>query len=294
VGSFGNADKQPKPTPGDYAELLKEIEDIKNTGGGSSGDGCGITVVDDFDLEKEYGAKEVPSMNNFADKLSILSEISASLVDVEKLKAKDIELSDKIDKNKTDITQYVISELSRKQNNLVDTASVGQTVRVKDVDANGKPTNWEPVDFPVGGDGDVWEYICDISVAEDTENPINVIAQDLGAEYKKLNIVVNKNSAGGLLTSGSDSYPLKIFANKEWNQGLVAQFPVSVTNTGWAIYDCDIEYNSVTKHIKSVTTIGNGSFVKHVNNTLSAPMSKLWFKGNGFKTFTIKIYGVRA
>jgi hypothetical protein len=301
VGSFGNADKQPKPTPGDYAELLKEIEDIKNSGGGSSGDGCGITVVDDLDLEKEYGAKEVPSMNNFADKLSILSEISASLMDVEKLKAKDIELSDKIDKNKTDITQYVISELSRKQNNLVDTASVGQTVRVKDVDANGKPIDWEPVDFPVGGSSEEWEHICDIPVVEDTENPLFKITQSLGADYKTLHIVVNKNTAGGLVATATDSYPLKIYGNSHHNNNLIGQFGADVTSSGYSFYSCEFDYNKYTNLITGWSSICPKSHWKTINGNIRKPIHTLVFVNNaksgataGFYTFTIKVWGVRA
>lgn len=42
------------------------------------------------------------------------------------------------------------------------TAQVGQTIAVKSVDENGKPTEWEAVDFPK----EVWEKINEITVDE--------------------------------------------------------------------------------------------------------------------------------
>lgn len=42
--------------------------------------------------------------------------------------------------------KYLSSEVAK-----VDTASVGQTIVVKEVDENGKPTEWEAVDMPSGG-----------------------------------------------------------------------------------------------------------------------------------------------
>lgn len=38
-------------------------------------------------------------------------------------------------------------------------AEVGQTIRVKAVDENGKPTEWEAVDFPEGGGATTWEDV---------------------------------------------------------------------------------------------------------------------------------------
>jgi hypothetical protein len=46
-------------------------------------------------------------------------------------------------------------------------ANVGQTIAVKEVDENGKPTVWEAVDLPTGGSGGTWETIIDYTVPED-------------------------------------------------------------------------------------------------------------------------------
>ena len=67
---------------------------------GASGDSCGITVVDEFDVGGEYGKKEVPSMQALINTLSTMAEAFASTEDIEKLNAKDIELSDKLTQHK--------------------------------------------------------------------------------------------------------------------------------------------------------------------------------------------------
>lgn len=57
------------------------------------------------------------------------------------------------------LLQYVITimgtmdKLESHYNHIYVTAEVGQTIAVKSVDANGKPTEWEAVDMPTGGGG---------------------------------------------------------------------------------------------------------------------------------------------
>lgn len=47
-------------------------------------------------------------------------------------------------------------------------ATVGQTVKVKAVDAEGKPTAWEAVDMASGGGRETWEKIADVAFTADT------------------------------------------------------------------------------------------------------------------------------
>jgi hypothetical protein len=148
--------------------------------------------------------------------------------------------------------------------------------------------------------GEEWEHICDVSVVEDTENPITNITQDLGASYKKLYILINKNTEGGLVTSGADSYPLRIFADWHHNNNLVGMFGTAVTSTGWNKYSCEIDYNPVLGIITGWSSIGVTNHFKQVNVTFKSAIKKLIFvniphttTGGGFKTFTINIYGVR-
>lgn len=57
----------------------------------------------------------------------------------------------------------------------------------------------------------MWEHICTIPVSAD--DALTEITQDLGAEYKKILITMNKNSAGGLVNGSTDSYMIDIYGD---------------------------------------------------------------------------------
>lgn len=63
-------------------------------------------------------------------------------------------------------------------------ATVGQTIKVKAVDADGKPTAWEAVDM-AGRDTEVWEKVCQVTT---TEN-VSFIYQPFDGYYKKIRAI---------------------------------------------------------------------------------------------------------
>lgn len=63
-------------------------------------------------------------------------------------------------------------------------ATVGQTIKVKAVDANGKPTAWEAVDM-AAGDTEVWEKVCQVTTNEN----VSFIYQPFGGYYKKIRAI---------------------------------------------------------------------------------------------------------
>ena len=63
-------------------------------------------------------------------------------------------------------------------------ATVGQTIKVKTVDADGKPTAWEAVDM-AAGDTEVWEKVCEVTTTENT----TAIYQSFGGNYKKIRAI---------------------------------------------------------------------------------------------------------
>lgn len=65
-----------------------------------------------------------------------------------------------------------------------ETAEVGQTIVVKEVDENGKPTAWEAADFPAGG-GYEWEKIAELTAEE---NIFSVTLPIDGNQYKLLRL----------------------------------------------------------------------------------------------------------
>ena len=71
-------------------------------------------------------------------------------------------------------------------------ATVGQTIKVKTVDANGKPTAWEAVDMEAG-DTEVWEKVCQVTT---TEN-VSFIYQPFDGYYKKIRAIFLGESTVG-------------------------------------------------------------------------------------------------
>ena len=63
-------------------------------------------------------------------------------------------------------------------------ATVGQTIKVKAVDADGKPTAWEAVNM-AAGEAEVWEKVCQVTT---TEN-VSFIYQPFDGYYKKIRAI---------------------------------------------------------------------------------------------------------
>lgn len=81
-------------------------------------------------------------------------------------------------------------------------ATVGQTIKVKAVDADGKPTAWEAVDM-AAGDTEVWEKVCEVTT---TEN-VSFIYQPFGGYYKKIRAI--------FLGESTAAYTVWIYPNTE-------------------------------------------------------------------------------
>lgn len=63
-----------------------------------------------------------------------------------------------------------------------ETATVGQTVVVKAVDENGKPTEWEAVDLPAGGSSGNYVLLNDFT-AREVANSVDITQTDDGTPY---------------------------------------------------------------------------------------------------------------
>ena len=81
-------------------------------------------------------------------------------------------------------------------------ATVGQTIKVKAVDADGKPTAWEAVDM-AAGDTEVWEKVCEVTT---TEN-VSFIYQPFGGYYKKIRAI--------FLGESTTAYTVWVYPNTE-------------------------------------------------------------------------------
>ena len=95
-------------------------------------------------------------------------------------------------------------------------ATVGQTIKVKAVDADGKPTAWEAVDM-AAGDAEVWEELTHFVSTAD--NPVTSVKQTFPAgAYKKIyivgHIVLSGTNSPIILIDSDDLGAPKVFANQ--------------------------------------------------------------------------------
>ena len=188
----------------------------------------------------------------------------------------------------------LVEALEEKQDALnVSGATAGQIIKISEVH-DGKPTAWESVDFP--STEEEWEHICDIEFVTDEE--VTVVKQDLGAEYRKLLLYVNKNSEGGLTSGGSDSYELSI------KSGVfeIARV-INSSNKGWVVHTFIIEWIPGASKVISRHTCNSITGGTDYAREWSKPITELSFHTDGthtngtvftFGNFTMNIYGVRA
>lgn len=64
-------------------------------------------------------------------------------------------------------------------------ATVGQLAKITAVDADGKPTAWEPVDMPSGGGNEEWELIASVVIPDGAEeaNALTISVGDDGLPF---------------------------------------------------------------------------------------------------------------
>lgn len=88
-------------------------------------------------------------------------------------------------------------------------ATVGQTIKVKAIDADGKPTAWEAVDM---AEGETWELIAEIDFDVDAANDVFVweyqnLPNYKELAYKKVNLVGSTEHPSGLSIFINGSLP---------------------------------------------------------------------------------------
>lgn len=97
-------------------------------------------------------------------------------------------------------------------------AAVGQTVKVKAVDADGKPTEWEAVDMASGGE--TWEKIAEIELAEAASSII--INQDsagrpFALKRVMMDCLINIDHDNGMTYVKTDINDFKVCNNVSYN-----------------------------------------------------------------------------
>lgn len=98
----------------------------------------------------------------------------------------------KLDELQTEIDEIKAGGVGGTDISLGVTATVGQTIKVKAVDADGKPTAWEAVDMAAGGT-EVWEKVCQVTTNEN----VSFIYQPFGGYYKKIRAIFRGETTVG-------------------------------------------------------------------------------------------------
>lgn len=109
------------------------------------------------------------------------------------------------DADKTEIAAEVIAggveaELGEEPLPAPASAAIGQIVKVKSVDENGKITQTEAVDMPSGGGSPSSALICDITLAEAAQ----AVSQTLEHNFYALHCIVNCGTSGVALLVDAD------------------------------------------------------------------------------------------
>lgn len=141
-------------------------------------------------------------------------------------------------------------------------ATVGQTVKVKAVDTDGKPTAWEAVDMAGGGE-EKWEKIAEIDFDVDAANDVLVweyknLPNYKELAYKKVSLVGSTETASGLSISINDSlpqfsgipYPQKGAQYSNWGKILLLPF-------GWVHIASTNSNNPTNQAYGALTSIYN-------------------------------------
>lgn len=151
-------------------------------------------------------------------------------------------------------------------------ATVGQTIKVKAVDTDGKPTAWEAVD--AAGD-ETWELIAEIDFNVDAANDVSVweyknLPNFKELLYRKVSLVGSTETASGLTVSINNSDPQFsgiAYAKKDgqysgWGKILTFPFgwvhvcfPNANSPTNYASGKLETMYNAIPFDGDSITSV---------------------------------------
>jgi hypothetical protein len=177
----------------------------------------------------------------------------------------------------------IISGLTKKiaDSGKVDTAEVGQTIVVKSVDENGKPTEWEAVDK--ANEVNHGRLLAEVNFTEETTG---VTITDINADVIELAVLIEAatstppkftinehtvNILGGGWAGGSH-----IFVKIDKGNG-VARIKATATNKGRSTYEIPWDKNEIVESI-GIGNLGfaSGDFVRVYEGLLAPQLKENW------------------
>ena len=143
-------------------------------------------------------------------------------------------------------------------------ATVGQTIKVKAVDTDGKPTEWEAVD--VAG-GETWEKIADIALTADTA--IYDVA-NFGV-YRKVKILMSR---AAYVSGLAENVWFKIIkTNASTNSHGISEVYMAA-EYGYLTWEVNVEFGSTFSYASKNTT-NNRYAPDYVRQTVAVPVENL-------------------
>lgn len=114
------------------------------------------------------------------------------------------------------------------------TASVGQTIKVSAVDADGKPTAWEAVDTE-----EVWELLVDVTLEEE----INYYEHSFDVPQRKLKVIVDSLAASANTTHSGFTLWFNNEAGSTYKPNAIFYpFPIPQTKAYSSVYNISTYY----------------------------------------------------
>ena len=150
-------------------------------------------------------------------------------------------------------------------------AEVGQTIVVKAVDENGKPTEWEAADLP-SGDWAEWKLVANVTLEEDVDSvAINTDMDGNAISASKFSELFIRYK---LLGHGSGNYSsrysnLNIWFNDSWGGGSNAEF----TNGGNGYDGISSSIHAVYPKDTTGADVGKTGIAIHAGNGTIARFS---------------------
>ena len=207
------------------------------------------------------------------------------------------------------VEQYIPTTIARTADviPLPPTASVGQTIKVSAVDADGKPTAWEAADPE-----EVWELLADVTLEEEVKN----YEHSFDVPQRKLKVIVDSLAASANTSHSGFTLWFNNEAGSSYKPNAIFYpFPIPQTSVYTSVYNISTYYigdepcvdvDVMAQAGAVYGTDGNASRIRKYNitnlkenyfNKIMVP-EIVKFNQNTYGTFAAgtryRIYGVRA
>lgn len=138
-------------------------------------------------------------------------------------------------------------------------ATIDQTIKVKAVDTEGKPTAWEAVDMPTGGSGETWEKVAEVTLTEQV-NSIHVTFSACSAVYVQFQWGGIEDNLGNIDIAPNCDETFPSGAGGEHRASAAYVTTSTKAKHGYTFIRIDTRVGSVWTATSSTLSRGDGNF----------------------------------